>query len=237
MAKKRRGAPKAPTPVEAPATAKERVLRAALAVFADQGFDGAGTTEIARRAGVTQPLVHYHFDTKEALWRAAVAEVFVRLGALTDGAAAELRDLDPLARMKVMLRRYVRFSAANPEVARFFQREGIHKGERLDWLVEHHARPLSLAIAALIADGQRAGFLKRAPVEMLVCLIITAGSSFFTAPALVAAEHGLDVSDPDTIERYADLLVDVLFNGLARPLPAAPTPRPTAPAPRKRRSP
>jgi hypothetical protein len=58
-----------------------------------------------------------------------------------------------------------------------------------------------------------------------------------TAPALVAAEHGLDVTDPDTIERYADLLVDVLFNGLARTQPAATSPRTSAPAPRKRRSP
>lgn len=224
---------------EAPESARERVLRAALEVFADRGYDGAGTTEVARRAGVTQPLVHYHFATKEALWRAAVGSLFGRLASLTDGAAADLVDLDPVARLKVMLRRYVHFSAAHPEVARFFLREGFRPSERLDWLVEHHARPLTLALEALLADGQSAGSLKALPRDVLGCLIIVAGAHPFTAPALVAAEHGLDLRDPAVVDRYADVIVEALFHGVVRP-PVAPvsavTPEAPVPAP-KRRSP
>lgn len=197
-------------------SAKERVLRAALEVFADRGFDGAGTTEIARRAGVTQPLVHYHFATKAALWEAAVAHLFARLATLTDGAAAELVDLDPVSRLKVMLRRYVRFSAAHPEVSRFFLREGARPSPRLDWLVEHHARPLHDTLAALLGDAQRAGVLKALSLDALGCLVIVAGSSPFAAPALVEAEHGLDLRDPAVVERYADVIVEALFHGVAR---------------------
>ena len=202
------------------------MLRAALEVFADRGFDAAGTTEIARRAGVTQPLVHYHFATKELLWREAVAELFTRLSALTDGAAADLVDLDPASRLKVMLRRYVRFSAAHPEVARFFLREGVHPGPRLDWLVEHHARPLTAALAALLGDGQSAGWLKPLPLDALGCLLIVAGSHPFAAPALIKAEHGLDLRDPAVVERYADVIVETLFHGItAHAAPPAPSPK------------
>ena len=49
---------------------RERILRAALEEFAIRGFDGTTTAAIARQAGVTQPLVHYHFTTKVALWQA-----------------------------------------------------------------------------------------------------------------------------------------------------------------------
>lgn len=215
---------------EAPASSRERVLRAALEVFAEHGFEGAGTTEIARRAGVTQPLVHYHFATKELLWREAVAELFARLTALTDGAAAELVDLDPVSRLKVMLRRYVRFSAAHPEVARFFAREGVRPSPRLDWLVEHHARPLNAALEALLGDGQSQGWLKPLPVEVLKCLLVVAGSHPFTVPALVEAEYGLDLRDESVVERYADVIVETLFHGVAARAPSEPT------APKKRSS-
>src|SRR5919206_179985 len=59
--------------------ARKRILTAALEVFGERGFSGASTREIAARAGVTQPLVHYHFATKDALWRAAVDELFAAL--------------------------------------------------------------------------------------------------------------------------------------------------------------
>ena len=45
---------------------EELILREATAYFAEQGL-GAGTIELAKRAGVTQPLLYKYFPTKEAL--------------------------------------------------------------------------------------------------------------------------------------------------------------------------
>ena len=64
------------------AEADEALLDAALHEFAAHGFDGASTRAIATRAGVHQPQINYHFDSKEALWRAAVDHLFARLDAL-----------------------------------------------------------------------------------------------------------------------------------------------------------
>lgn len=46
------------------------ILDAAETEFAECGFDGASMRAIARRAGVHQPLIHYHFDSKERLFEA-----------------------------------------------------------------------------------------------------------------------------------------------------------------------
>jgi hypothetical protein len=48
-----------------------RILDAALDLFSELSFDGATTREIAARAAVTQPLLSYHFSSKDELWRAA----------------------------------------------------------------------------------------------------------------------------------------------------------------------
>src|ERR1700688_3725269 len=52
--------------------ARERILRAALDEFARSGFDGTTTRSIAKIAGVTPPLILYHFESKEKLWLATV---------------------------------------------------------------------------------------------------------------------------------------------------------------------
>ena len=55
---------------------KEKSLfEAARSVFAEQGFKGATTAEIARRAGVPKANLHYYFPTKEALYRAVTEEI------------------------------------------------------------------------------------------------------------------------------------------------------------------
>jgi len=51
------------------------LLEAAEAIFAEQGFAGATTAAIAKRAGVPKANLHYYFATKEALYRAVVERV------------------------------------------------------------------------------------------------------------------------------------------------------------------
>jgi TetR/AcrR family transcriptional regulator len=51
------------------------LLEAAEWVFAEQGFKGATTAEIAQRAGVPKANLHYYFPTKETLYRAVIERV------------------------------------------------------------------------------------------------------------------------------------------------------------------
>ena len=46
---------------------RSQILAAAMEVFAEQGFHGTPTRELAQRAGVSEALVFQHFPTKEAL--------------------------------------------------------------------------------------------------------------------------------------------------------------------------
>ena len=131
---------------------RDRILAAALAEFANRGFDGTTTAEIARRAGVTQPLVHYHFDSKDALWYAAVESAFEAAAGTFADVGRELADLDIIDQMKVLLRRFVRFSATNPELARIISYEGVCGGPRLKWLADHHTANLHRGMHAQLPD-------------------------------------------------------------------------------------
>lgn len=51
---------------------QQEILRAAKACFAERGFRGTSMREVARRAGVTQPLIHHYFGSKDELSRAVL---------------------------------------------------------------------------------------------------------------------------------------------------------------------
>ena len=51
---------------------REQILNAALDVFAEKGFNGARSREIARRAAISETLVFRHFANKEQLYRDAL---------------------------------------------------------------------------------------------------------------------------------------------------------------------
>lgn len=58
---------------------KERIEQAALALFAERGFDGATTSAIAKRAGVAEGTIFRHFKTKKALLLGLLAPMFERM--------------------------------------------------------------------------------------------------------------------------------------------------------------
>src|SRR5881628_309443 len=90
---------------------RQMILDAARAVFARHGFHGAGTSEIARSAGCSEPMLYKHFASKQALFAAVLVDATTQLKTrihahLEDcGAGLEqmVRMVGPLAHDPVMI--------------------------------------------------------------------------------------------------------------------------------------
>lgn len=57
-------------------TTRDKILQAALSEFHGNGFRGARTNRIAEAAGISRTMLHYYFNTKEALFEAVVGKTF-----------------------------------------------------------------------------------------------------------------------------------------------------------------
>lgn len=53
---------------------KANIIRSAASLFAEKGFSGTKTREVAARAGVSEALIFKHFPSKEDLYAAILAE-------------------------------------------------------------------------------------------------------------------------------------------------------------------
>jgi AcrR family transcriptional regulator len=201
-------------PTERP-SAEQRIAEAALQAFAAHGFDGVSTTEIAALAGISQPMVYYHVATKDEMWRAAVDRLFVRIFETFPIHRDELRDLDAVTKLKILLRRFVLISARYPALGQLVVHEGSRSGERLQWLVERHFRAHHAVWSDLIEQAQAEGSLKRFPSWLVTILFTGAASSIFNFNPMINENWGKDVFAPETIETQAELVIEAMFHGLA----------------------
>lgn len=196
---------------------RARIVAAAVTAFAELGYEGATTRDIARRAGVNQGLITYHFAGKLPLWQAAVDAIFAQLHTHFAAVAVGLAEADAGTRLRLFVRHYVRFAAAHPELHRLMTQEGTHDGPRLRWLVERHVRPLYALSTRLIEDAQRAGLVPAAPAAHLHYVLIGAVAHLFVVAPEYRLVSGSDALAPAAIEAHADTVSAVLFGPATEP--------------------
>jgi AcrR family transcriptional regulator len=79
------------------AASRVRILEAARTLFAERGFSACRVADVARTAGMSSGNVYWHFESKEAILRAVLADWFADLESL----AAEVADEYGPARRKL----------------------------------------------------------------------------------------------------------------------------------------
>jgi AcrR family transcriptional regulator len=196
-------------------TTRGKILTTALRVFAERGFEGARTRDIAEQAGANLGLITYYFDNKETLWREAVTYAFAELEReLADAMAAHAGD-DPRRQLEQVVRRFIRFVARRPEFMRLMNDEGKQDSARMRWLVDRFVRPIHDTLRGLIAAGQARGFLPtQVSVESLHYIVLgAAGLIFSQAPECVRVT-GVDPTTDAFAEAHADALIRI-FTGTA----------------------
>jgi len=192
---------------------RERLLDSALVEFGAKGFNGASTRAIAERVDAHQPQIHYHFESKEALWSAAVDHLFAELGRAMEGLdfgadPARTSAVDTLADgFAELIRRFVRFAAARPELNQIMVHEATAQSGRLRWMTERHVRPLYETVRVLWRRLREAGIA--APIDDAVFHYVLVGAA--SLPYVNAPEArlltGAEPTDPSWVEGHADGLV------------------------------
>src|SRR6266545_2306786 len=66
-------------PKQAAEVRRETLVDAAIRAFARTAYRSAGTAEIAREAGVAEPTIYRHFDSKHELYLAALERCGTRV--------------------------------------------------------------------------------------------------------------------------------------------------------------
>jgi TetR/AcrR family transcriptional regulator len=192
----------------------DAVLVAALAAFADKGFDGVSVREIARQIGISHALINARFGSKQDLWFAAMSHVLAGLEHdLRETATASIAD--DMDALRAGIVQHVIFAATHPEVQRIMSHEGAVDSERIRFIVERFVAPLQAIVEPKLAALAAAGRIHHVPYTTFHFLVTHGGGSLF-ASAVEARLLGGEVPQrAEQIRRHAEQVADLVINGFA----------------------
>ena len=149
-----------------PTSSRARILLAARTEFAERGFDGVPLQAIAARAGVRQPTLLYHFESKELLYRAVIESVVDEWAAETERAIST--GLLGFAQVAALVEAAFRLFERNGDFVRILRREAIEGGGRMEEQMAEFLRPFLDDAVRFLRREMRAGRLRRHdPVELM----------------------------------------------------------------------
>ena len=182
---------------------RERLLGAALQLFARKGFESASVRELTEAAKVTRPTLYYHFGSKEGLY----LELVERLCATVEDSI--LRSLVPQGTARVRLRSFVlKILDSIIEDAgnqRFFF--VISLDPRRNNLSSFHERMrnfIAAVVELLLEEGAEKGEFEIEDVKWITKVILALVDSFIYNQIFLAYPK----SYRDETEKMLDVLLD-----------------------------
>jgi AcrR family transcriptional regulator len=138
----------------------DRIVAAATRLFATKGYDGTSTKEVCQAAGANIAAIHYHFGSKENLYRHIIEQFAAeRLESARKILQTPVNAEDLRVRLEIFLRQVVETILKQPDVAILIQRGS----EMSDFMSEDVYRntmvKLFEKLVAFLVQAKKKGFL------------------------------------------------------------------------------
>lgn len=200
----------APRRTRRSARTRERILEAAVEVFARRGVHGARIADIAEAAGIAYGLVYHHFRNKDDILAAVFAERWGRYTAYLDSVArseAPFRD-----RLGRLVHFWIEGYRAEPHLMTVMINEISRSYEFLE---NHDVGPVLVAFDAVerIVEHARLAGEVRPDVDAQMVTYAILGTAEMVLTGYVMGT--LKRSGRDDFRRDEAQLVELLYRGLA----------------------
>jgi TetR/AcrR family transcriptional regulator len=200
-----------------PDRTRRRLLQAAIKLFAAHGFHAVSVDQIVALARVNKRMVYHYFGSKDALFEAALSEVYKRIETVEFHAVE--RGRTPREKLSRLLESYFEFLDQQPEFTRLLQWENLEKGRHLT--KENHLltkNPFLERFRTIVRDGIVAGEF-RSDLDVSHLLIQFIGLCFIYHSNRYSLSQSLemDLGDAQVKERGLNQVLTLVFDGIANP--------------------
>ncbi len=190
---------------------EDKILDAALEVFADCGFRGATIDQIAARAGMSKPNLLYYFRRKRDLYLAILERT---LDMWLEPLSAIRADGDPAAEIRAYINRKLEFSKLRPTASRLFANEIIQGAPLLKTTLQGGLRAIVDEKAAVIRAWARDGKIADVDPYHLIFVIWAVTQHYADFAAQVEAVVGGRLSDAKFFRATEAALDQILLRGI-----------------------
>jgi AcrR family transcriptional regulator len=137
-----------------PQSGKDRILLCAMELFAEKGFDGVTTRDIATKAEVSVGLINHHYGSKEGLRQAVDAYFLEQFERFYGGDGARVEDKAPKEMVRSVDQWIAGIADEWPVFCRYFRRALLEETEWGSALFKRYFEIVRSSIDRLDAQGR-----------------------------------------------------------------------------------
>ena len=191
---------------------RESILRAAIKVFAQHGYEGGSVEKISRLAKSYDRMIYYYFGSKEGLFVEVLETIYQRM----NDAEAELA-LDvgqPLLALEQMVHFVLDYYRAHPEFVTLLNTENLHKGRHIvkSLRAKEYSSPAITVIGDILRAGVQQGLMRADVSPRDVYLLIAATGYFYMSNRhTLTAFLGENIDAPAAVAQWKRFVLDTVF--------------------------
>lgn len=189
--------------------ARSKLIKAGVPLFAEKGFGAVSIRDIEIASGVKRGMLIYHFDNKKKFWKAVADFTFQQIEYQRDLRLDIMRDISDREGLALMIRFFVRSYAQHPEVSRLMAQEARQDSWRIDYLVETHIRPGTIALEKHVREILN---LSAREFAHWYYIMLSASATIFSFQPECKRLFGFDPRNEEVIEAHADMIVRMLLD-------------------------
>lgn len=198
-----------------PAATWQALLDAAVAEFAEFGFEGGRVDRIARQAGVNKQLVYHYFGSKADLYRTALETVYRRIREREQ--ELHLSDVDPEEAMRRLVGFSFDYLYEHPEFIALLNDENRMAARHLktsDKVAQMHS-PLVRLVEETLARGVKAGVFNDRFGPVNLYLSVAALSFFYLSNhSTLSVIFDRDMMSPAQVARRREHVISLVLSAL-----------------------
>lgn len=188
---------------------RSAIVEQAIRLFAEKGFRGTTTRELAAACGVSEPVLYQHFATKRDLY-AAIIDHKTRdgEGMFQEVTAPFLATDDDRGLFRAIARLFLEWHDEDPGYLRLFLFSALEGSELRDMFIERHSHVVFDLMCGYISRRIEAGAFRRMDPKLAARLFAGMVAHFGQDQALM----GIPAERPR--EEVIEAMVDVFLKGI-----------------------
>ena len=199
---------------DAKADTEERILEAALSIFASKGKDGARMQEIADEAGINKAMLHYYFRSKEKLYEAVFKDVFRQF---TLHHSSAVQDGTTFAQtLRLFIDAFIRAIQEKPDIVRLMVNENLSGGNTIGRIItgaDHENTPPSILKMKLEEAIQR-GEIRQVHPDHTLLTVLSCCLFFFIWEPTIKMKVPESNNWNQFVESRKQHIFDLIYHGL-----------------------
>jgi AcrR family transcriptional regulator len=193
---------------------RESILRAAEALFAEFGYEGTSTRQIAKDSGANMSMINYYFGSKEGVFMEIMTQRIQSFKEELDNINKD-NHLTGLEKLLRVVEGYAIRILSNHSFHRMMQRE-LLLSQRPEMFIKIKDAKASnlLVFENIITNGIADGSFRPVDVRMLIATVMSTVSNVAVSPIQITSGTSLDINNKEDrkiiMERLIVYLKDLI---------------------------